>query len=551
MALDKLSREEIARVEVGTTEIDPRLSLILTSIFVMFIVFVPSLQYIFDQQAGEKIFIPVAGIERSGDSTLISDVQQGNNNVLQNIDLLETALEEQSFLRSFFLPLLQETLLIFFDQGNEKVVAADGGRLYYRQGVDHLIGPPFLDKNQLTARQNGHDIWKTELQPDPVAAIVDFKEQLAQRDIELVVMPMPIKAAIQPGHLSSITSGTMLANRSLATFYEILEKNGIHVFDVRKSLGKYSNENGDAFLTTDTHWTPETMEIVAQELTDFLVHLDPQLAGAELFSTNDTEIVGVGDISKMLTLPEGNSLFSGQQVTVSQVVTADNELWQPDIDGEVLLLGDSFTNIYSSPGLGWGFGGGFAEHLSLNLGQSVDLLARNDSGAYVTREMLSLELQRGRDRLFGKKVVVWEFAERELSFGDWKLLDLKLGEQRESDFYLVPTGEEKLVTGVVRALSRSPRPGSVPYRDNIVTIHLVDLKSNGQLISMDQTLVYGWGMRDNQLTELAAVRPGDEVSLVLSSWEEKEGEYGSFRRTPLEDEMLELELPNWGKIKND
>ena len=58
--------------------------------------------------------------------------------------------------------------------------------------------------------------------------------------------------------------------------------------------------------------------------------------------------------------------------------------------------------------------------------------------------------------------------------------------------------------------------------------------------------MYGWGMRDNSLSTLAAVRPGDSLSLQLSSWEEVEPKYGGYRRTALEDEMLELELPNWG-----
>ena len=55
-------------------------------------------------------------------------------------------------------------------------------------------------------------------------------------------------------------------------------------------------------------------------------------------------------------------------------------------------------------------------------------------------------------------------------------------------------------------------------------------------------------MRDNKMTPLASLRPGDRVSLTLSSWEERETEYGSYRRTSLDDEMIELELPNWGVI---
>jgi hypothetical protein len=75
--------------------------------------------------------------------------------------------------------------------------------------------------------------------------------------------------------------------------------------------------------------------------------------------------------------------------------------------------------------MGWGASAGLAEHLALALNQTVDALRRNDAGAHATREMLALELKRGCNRLAGKKVVVWEFAARELAQGDWKLLDLR------------------------------------------------------------------------------------------------------------------------------
>lgn len=91
----------------------------------------------------------------------------------------------------------------------------------------------------------------------------------------------------------------------------------------------------------------------------------------------------------------------------------------------MLLLGDSFANIYALGSMGWGASAGLAEQLALALNRPVDAIRRNDAGAHATREMLALELARGCNRLAGKKVVVWEFAARELAQGDWKFLDLK------------------------------------------------------------------------------------------------------------------------------
>jgi hypothetical protein len=47
--------------------------------------------------------------------------------------------------------------------------------------------------------------------------------------------------------------------------------------------------------------------------------------------------------------------------------------------------------------------------------------------------------------------VIWEFAARELSFGNWKLLDLKLGEAKPSRFLSLKAGEEIEVSGTVAA----------------------------------------------------------------------------------------------------
>ena len=101
--------------------------------------------------------------------------------------------------------------------------------------------------------------------------------------------------------------------------------------------------------------------------------------------------------------------------------------WEPDPKADVLLLGDSFTNIFSLEGMGWGLASGLGPHLALSLQRPIDVIAQNDSGAFATRQALSRELAAGSDRLAGKRVVIWEFASRELSVGDWKLMDYTVG----------------------------------------------------------------------------------------------------------------------------
>jgi hypothetical protein len=163
---------------------------------------------------------------------------------------------------------------------------------------------------------------------------------------------------------------------------------------------------------------------------------------------------------------------------------------------------------------------------------------------------LSNELARGRDRLAGKKLVIWEFAARELSFGNWKLLDLKLGEAKPSRFLTLKSGEEIAVSGTVESISPVPRPGTVPYKDHIEALHLVDIvgaDSSGEAASHAQAVVYLWSMRDNVWTTAARLRPGERVKLRLRPWSDVSAQYEKFNRTELDDPALQLEEPVWGE----
>ena len=171
----------------------------------------------------------------------------------------------------------------------------------------------------------------------------------------------------------------------------------------------------------------------------------------------------------MLKLPESARAYPPQTVTIHEV-TADDTPWRPSKEAPILLLGDSFSNIFSLSALGWGESAGLAEHLSHALGRPLDCILRNSDAAFATREILSHELARGRDRLAGKKLVIWEFAARELAFGDWKMLSIKLGQPGPANFFVPKPGAAVTASGNVEAISNVPRPGSVPYKDHILAL---------------------------------------------------------------------------------
>jgi alginate O-acetyltransferase complex protein AlgJ len=265
----------------------------------------------------------------------------------------------------------------------------------------------------------------------------------------------------------------------------------------------------------------------------------------------EQEVRGVGDIAALLKLPRTQKLYPPQTITLQQVFY-NRTLWRASADAEVLLLGDSFSNIYSLAAMGWGEAAGLAEHVSYRLNRPLDCILQNSDGAFATRETLSRELARGRDRLAGKKVVIWEFAERELMFGNWKLLSMKLGEPKPSTFYSEPPEEGVSVTATVLAMTPFPRPGSVPYKDHYFSVHLEEIEGTG-LPGNVQAVAYTWDMREvrGQATSTPASRwrPGDRVKLRLTPWPGAHPERDSFNKSLFPDGPLSLEQPVWADLE--
>lgn len=460
----------------------------------------------------------------------------------------EKKLETESVISAWLLPRVQSILTGKLQAGNEQVYLGRDAWLFYRPDVDYITGPPFLDPSQIRHRTH-----VDRVQPDPIKAIVDFRNQLAARGIDLIVVPVPMKPGIDTDKFSAqAKENTPLQNVSFLEFKARLESAGVRVFDPGPLLIQRKGTLNDAslYLENDTHWRPETMEFVAEKLSSLIP--PPDSAPSQSLETKEKEISGMGDIARMLMLPPSQEIYRPEKVTIHEVL-AGTAPWSPRKDADVLLLGDSFSNIFSLGALGWGESAGFAEHLSRALGgRPLDCILRNSDASFATREMLARELARGRDRLAGKKLVVWEFATRELAFGDWKMIDLKLGQPVPARFFVPKTGKEVVVSGTVETISSVPRPGTVPYKDHILALHLIDLGlEDGSANEALESLVYLESMRDNILTPAASFRPGDRVKLRLRAWGDVSDQYEKINRSEIDDPAIQLEEPCWGEPVRD
>ncbi|MGE0706341.1 MAG: hypothetical protein AB7F99_00260 [Vicinamibacterales bacterium] len=435
------TREEIAKVEIGHTDVSPSVARGLTAFFLAALVAVPLIEIVVPRlmPAGERptvwttlgripgdVSTAVADAERAGASSW-SRIVTANRTTMSGLVAFEDALESESVLGHALRPSAQRLLSGWLGAGNEQVYVGrrdeDGARwLFYRPDLEYLTNQGFLEDHVLRRRVAAASELTTLPQPDPRPAILAFHRELEALGAVLVIVPTPVKPGIHPEQLvPSIDAGAeAIQNSSYGELVQWLDGQGILTFEPGAGL-LAARRSGPQYLATDTHWRPEAMELAASELAAFIsanVALPAQDPPG--YTIEQQEIVNAGDTAVMLDLSETQELYPPETVLIRRVVGPDGTVWRSSRDAGVLVLGDSFSNIYSLASMGWGDSAGFVEHLSFALRRPVDRIVQNADGAYATREMLQRE---GAARLAGKRVVVWQFAARELAFGDWKVFE--------------------------------------------------------------------------------------------------------------------------------
>jgi len=435
-------RERAAIEEVAATVVSRSIASMLALAFLATLVVVPIAEMVAREPHPAVHDVP-------GPRALLATARQegalaANRQLLRAMHAVEDSLDRESVLVRWLLPSVQLANTRVLRAGNEQVITGREGWLFFTPDVEHVTGPPFLDPAVLRRRAREGDEREAVPQPDPLIAIETLGAQLRERGITLVLLPVPVKPMLVPELLTRRARNAPLPieNRSWPELLARVEALGIELVDVAPELvvakqrgfqedtgvldrPRGSTEGGELFLRHDTHWTPAAMDRTARRLAAAIApHLDP---GAPEIAWTRREVVvdGTGDLVRLLNLPRGQTLFPPQSIRVERVSGPDGRSWSSDPRAEVLLLGDSFSNVFADAELGWGTGAGLAEQLAFHLRRPVERLADNGGGAHGALTRLQQDLGHGIDRLDGKRVVVYEFAMRYLTGGDWKEPDLR------------------------------------------------------------------------------------------------------------------------------
>jgi len=256
---------------------------------------------------------------------------------------------------------------------------------------------------------------------DPLAAIVDFHQQLKKAEIRLILVPVPGKAVIYPEPLrkgegvlawqTAADSNSERLDRWHSEFYSVLRDQEIEVIDLVPEFRRQRfAEGGPLYCRTDSHWTPRGAMLAAEKVYEKILTggWDKRNSGRD-FQTQPGTVQIVGDLSSLLS--DGASERETISIeAVQDLRSSKKQTTLVDRSSPVLVIGDSHTLVFHDPQM-FATGSGFPDFVAKQMGMSLDLIGVRGSGATTTR----IELLRRRDQLAGKKVLIWCFSFREFT----------------------------------------------------------------------------------------------------------------------------------------
>jgi lysophospholipase L1-like esterase len=319
-----------------------------------------------------------------------------------NLRAYERNLEDASVVARALRPWFQFAQFAWLHDGGEKALVGRDGWLFYKPGCDDMV-----------ARGSG----PAAAANDPVAAIVAWRDALATRGIELLVVPAPNKESIYPDQLTSrLAAGQGVMSATTRDVLARLKRANVEYVDLFTVFAK-ARANAAAsgaaalYLTQDSHWSPTGLAIAAKSVAQRLAELGWTKPGTVEYRERPAAVERLGDVLRMMQSSRLERRATPERVPCLQAVRTDTtEPYRDDANSPILILGDSFLRIYEQDEPG---SAGFIAHLAKELKQPLTSLVSDGGASTLVRQ----ELHRRPTLLKNKRVVVWEFVERDIRLG--------------------------------------------------------------------------------------------------------------------------------------
>jgi hypothetical protein len=348
----------------------------------------------------------------------------------------EKEMEDKSWAVNMSRPVLQFVWYGLLKNAGDKAVVGRDNWLFYKQDVEYLVRPQVTDIRSVVVDANDKPF-----REQPMKAIVNFRDQLRDMGIELLVVVIPGKPSIYPDKLSlsvPVDKAGILSHSVRAI--EQLRSEGVEAVDLFTPFAQERRNDETAgeylYLSKDTHWRTRGVRLAAKVVAERVRQYPWYTPGNVDYVIDTITVNRIGDVGVMTALPSFKvrglhmqfepeptlcyQVFKVERDSVGEVVS--RELYRDDFRrSSILVLGDSFSRIFQTDeprGAGW------ISHLAYELSQPVGSIVSDGGASTLVRQTLA----RKPGVLKGKKLVIWEFVERDFRFGaeGWKDVQISL-----------------------------------------------------------------------------------------------------------------------------
>lgn len=471
----------------------------------------------------------------------------------------------------------QQWLTTSFGEGSQKVFVGYNGWLFYNADLKALTGYGPLKPEPFSVMK---DPQLAKL-PNAADCIAEFATQLQERGVKLLFVPVPLKPMLYSGEIASDLDVKSLTHPDAAAFYDSLRKKGVDVLDLTKDFAELRGERKnyfylestpnnrelarrseealkekyDAFLYHDTHWTPDAMRMAAEQVAAHVKKNYPHAFRPMARTITIADGIyrrSVGDLVKLIDVKQPAAIFGEEETFLSVVGEGTEDKYAP-----MVLLGDSFVNIFDDPSIGFGdpdapekrIRAGFAQHLSLVLNQPLDVIAQNGRGSTGVRREFA---RRYDDEVRAKKLVIWVIAARDVLLSrtaahqaniEWDFV--KFNPNKGPDALGTPpaaaTSSSIIVETTLSEKSANQDPVGTPYRDALhAAVYDVASVVEGQL-EAKQIVGIQWTFKDKVMQPTSGFTVGRKYKLTLVPWDSRKDLQG----LNLQDDTVAFDAPRF------
>lgn len=274
-----------------------------------------------------------------------------------------------------------------------------GRWLFFRKSFEYMLGK---DYSQQTIEKN------------PLPHLIDFKNYLKEKNVNLLFVVVPNKEEVYYDKISSSLPAPKVnyVNPYSRKILSDLQNAGIEVIDLLPHFleAKKSDTAGSEYLYQqhDTHWTNRGLQIaaglIAERVKNYSWYNNIERSA---FTVKDTTFERQGDIVERL--PEQNrSKYPAVRLKAQQVFTNDTVLYKGgNAAAPIMLIGDSFTGVFESVDCkGAGVGANIAQKTSV----PVDIITSWGGGPLVRSKAMRVR----EKNLPNKKLVIYMMVARDL-----------------------------------------------------------------------------------------------------------------------------------------